>query len=177
VSRQNVEVVRRLTEARARDSKLSDAEIDWLRRPSDSEVYRELMAPDVEIDMSRRVFNPEVFRGLEGMARLREEIREVWEEWRMTPERFLDVGDCVVLIEHVHGRARGSGVELDIPSASIWTLRDGRVTRVEGASTPSRPSKPWGWKSRGCRRRMLRTTEDWRRTSSRVKPSPNGRDA
>jgi hypothetical protein len=52
-------------------------EVDWLRRTSDSEVYRELMAPDVEIDMSRRVFNPEVFHGLEGMARLRGEIREV----------------------------------------------------------------------------------------------------
>ena len=121
----------------------TDEEIDW-SLAIDPEVNRDLIAPDVEIDLSRRVFNPEVYRGLEGLARLRDELLQVWTEWRMTPVRFLDVGDRVVLIEHIRGRARGSGVELDIRSATIWTLLGGRVTRVEGGFDPDEAFKAVG---------------------------------
>jgi ketosteroid isomerase-like protein len=131
VSQENVEIVRRVI----------GVEFDLTRRVFDPDVYGDLMAPDVEIDMSRRVFNPEVYRGVEGWARLQDELRKVWEEWRMTPERFIDAGDRVVSIERVRGRGRGSGVELDIRSATIWTLLDGRVTRVEGALDPEEALK------------------------------------
>jgi ketosteroid isomerase-like protein len=90
----------------------------------------DLVTDDAEIDMSRRVFNPEVYRGLDGMRRLLGEVREVWEEWHVIPERFLDAGDRVVVIETVHARGRGSGVELDSRTAAMWTLRNGRVTGV-----------------------------------------------
>jgi uncharacterized protein len=126
VSQENVEIIR----------KLVGVNFDLTRRMFDPGVYGDLIAPDVEIDMSRRVFNPEVYRGLQGWAQLQEELRKVWEEWRMTLERLVDAGDRVVSIERVRGRGRGSGVELDIRSATIWTLLDGRVTRVEGAMDP-----------------------------------------
>jgi ketosteroid isomerase-like protein len=121
VSQENVEAVRQLMalveQAREADVPLPDTD---------------LITPDAEIDMSRRVFNPAVYRGREGWTRLRDEIREVWEEWRVTPERFFDAGDRVVSLERARARGRGSGVEVEIPrSASIWTLVDGRVRRVE----------------------------------------------
>jgi hypothetical protein len=48
------------------------------------------------------------------------------------PEQFIDAGDRVVVIETIHARGRGSGVVLDIRrSATIWTLRDGQVVRVQ----------------------------------------------
>jgi len=134
-----VDIVRKVMAVRS----TTDGQIDW-SLAIDPEVNRDLIAPDVEIDLSRRVFNPEVYRGLEGLARLRDELLQVWTEWRMTPVRFLDVGDRVVLIEHIRGRARGSGVELDIPSATIWTLLDGRVTRVEGGLDPDEALKAVG---------------------------------
>jgi ketosteroid isomerase-like protein len=80
--------------------------------------------------MSTRVFNPQVYRGLDGMLRLFGELREVWEEWHVIPERFLDGGDRMVVIETVHARGRGSGVEPDNRTAAVWTLRHGRVTSV-----------------------------------------------
>lgn len=92
----------------------------------------DLIAPDFEIDMSRRVFNPAVYRGIDGAARLTDEIRDVWGEFHIAPEQFIDAGDRVVVIEKIHARGRGSGVELDARrSATIWTLRDGQVTRVQ----------------------------------------------
>jgi len=93
--------------------------------------HTDLVIPDAEIDMSRRVFNPEIYRGFEGWARLNRELREVWAEWRVTAERLIDVGDRVISIETIRGRGRGSGAETEGRFASIWTLQDGRVTRVE----------------------------------------------
>ncbi len=90
------------------------------------------VARDFEIDMARRAFNPAVYRGLEGLVQLNNEIRDVWAEWRVVPEQFIDAGDRVVVLETIHARGRGSGLELETrPSATIWTLRDGQVTRVE----------------------------------------------
>ena len=91
---------------------------------------RDLMTDDVEIDMSARVFNPAVYRGLDDVFRLLREIREVWEVWHVVPEQFLDAGDRVVTIEALRARGRGSGLEVEGHSASVWTLRDGQVTRI-----------------------------------------------
>jgi ketosteroid isomerase-like protein len=89
-----------------------------------------LFASDVRIDMSRRV-NPYVYEGHEGLRRLGHEIADVWEEFRITPERFIDAGDRVVVIETRHGRGGASGVEVEHRSAVTWTLGDGQVIRME----------------------------------------------
>jgi ketosteroid isomerase-like protein len=121
----NVEIVREVMSLveDARSGDLSHLEQQIAR-------LRDLVTDDAEIDMSTRVFNPEVYRGLDGMRRLLGEVREVWEEWHVIPERFVDAGDRVVVIETVHARGRGSGVELDSRTAAMWTLRNGRVTGV-----------------------------------------------
>jgi ketosteroid isomerase-like protein len=121
----NVEIVREVMSLveDARNGDLSHLEEQIAR-------LRDLVTDDAEIDMSRRVFNPQVYRGLDGMRRLLGEVREVWEEWHVIPERFLDTGDRVVVIETVHARGRASGVELASRTAAIWTLRNGKVTSV-----------------------------------------------
>ena len=102
----------------------------------------DLVAPDAEIDMSRRVFNPDTYRGMEGWVRLNDELREVWEEWRVIPERFIEAGDRVVVFATVHARGRGSGVAVELrESSAIWTLRNGQVTRVEIGVDPQEALK------------------------------------
>jgi ketosteroid isomerase-like protein len=90
------------------------------------------------------VFNPEIYRGLDGWFRMNDQQREVWAEWRVTVERVVDAGDCVVSIGTARGRGRGSGVEVEFRSASIWTLVDGRVTRVEIGVDPAEALKVVG---------------------------------
>jgi ketosteroid isomerase-like protein len=126
MSSANVEIVREVMSLveDARNGDLSHLEEQIAR-------LRDLVTDDAEIDMSTRVFNPHVYRGIDGIRRLLGEIREVWEEWHIVPERFLDAGDLVVVIETVHARGRGSGVELhNSRTATIWTLRHGRVTSL-----------------------------------------------
>jgi ketosteroid isomerase-like protein len=120
MSQENVEIVRELMALweRARES-------------GEPPPHTNLLAPDFEIDMSRRVFNPAVYRGIDGLARLNEEIRDVWEEFRNVSEQFIDAGDRVVVIVTSHARGRGSGVEVTRTYATIWTLRDGQGTRLE----------------------------------------------
>jgi uncharacterized protein len=134
VSQENVEIVRQVMTLRERAGETGE-----LPPPSG------LLAPDVEIDMSRRVFNPAVYRGIDGLARLNDEIRDVWEDFRVVPKQFIDAGDQVVVLETIHARGRGSGVELDTqPSATIWTLRDGQVTRVQVGVEPNEALKAVG---------------------------------
>ena len=101
---------------------------------SDREAERELLerfSPDVRIDMSRRVFNPDVYEGYGGLARLGREIGDVWADFHITPTRFIDAGDRVVVLETRVARGTGSGVEVEQHSAVIWTLRAGRVVAMQ----------------------------------------------
>jgi ketosteroid isomerase-like protein len=103
-----------------------------------------LVAADAEIDMSRRVFNPGMYCGHEGLRRLLNEIQEVWEEFHITAERFVDAGDRVVVIETRLGRGRGSGLEVKDRSATMWTLRDGQVIHMQSDLDPREALKAVG---------------------------------
>jgi ketosteroid isomerase-like protein len=73
----------------------------------------------------------QVFRGRAGLKRWIAVTREIWEEWRLTPERFLLAGDQVVVLVRVIAEGNLSGVRLDRETAHIWDIADGRVTRCE----------------------------------------------
>jgi ketosteroid isomerase-like protein len=101
-------------------------------------------APDVEIDMSRRTFNPDIYQGHAGLRRLSREVRDVWDGFWITPERFIDAGERVVVIETRRGRGRESGVEVEDRSAVIWTVREGQVVRMETDLEPKQALKAVG---------------------------------
>jgi ketosteroid isomerase-like protein len=90
----------------------------------------ELLAPEMKLDMSRRTFNPDVYEGHDGLRRFKRERDEVWEEWLITTERMVDAGESVVVIESFRAQGRGSGVEINGRSATVWTVRDGHVVHM-----------------------------------------------
>ena len=115
MSQENVEIVRRVYEASLH---------------GETERVIEMSDPDIRIDMSGRVFNPAVYEGHEGSRRFFAEIDEVWDDFRLEPLEFIDAGDTVVASHLVRGRGKGSGVEVELPSTNVYTLRDGLVTEV-----------------------------------------------
>jgi uncharacterized protein len=119
MSRENVELVRAIYEARGLDAAL------------------EFYAPDIEWDMSDRVFNPKVYRGHDGVRSWRTELRDVWSEWRNEPEQFIDADDRVVAIVRSVAKADGSGVELTERWAQVWTVRDGKIVRLRHYRDPA----------------------------------------
>jgi ketosteroid isomerase-like protein len=63
-------------------------------------------------------------------------FRAIWLEW-LTPwatyrqelDDIVDLGDRVVMLLHDFGRPEGSRQEVEIRSAAVWTLSNGKVSR------------------------------------------------
>lgn len=57
---------------------------------------------------------------------------------RFEGERLVPAGDRVVAIGRSRGTVRSGGAAFDVPAVHVWTLRDGRVLRVEAyVDTPA----------------------------------------
>lgn len=119
MSEANIEVVRDFVEAGLRQ--------DWKRA-------RTLLDPNVE--MHGTVGGLEEGRVTHGFPEMLREFEsedlEAWEERRLEPEEFLHVDDLVVVRLHEYRRGRGSGVELENDTAVVFTVRDGRIVRIQG---------------------------------------------
>ena len=122
MSRENVEVVRRIYEASA------------IR---DTDQVLSLYDPEVEWDGSRHRW-AEVMAGetrFRGHARLRHFFRryyEMWESFEYDVEELIDAGeDIIISVVTSRARGRSSGVEVEwADQVGVWTIRNGRVVRV-----------------------------------------------
>lgn len=133
MSQENVEIVRKVM-----------ALMSQKPGPTRDREVLACFASDAVIDMSRRVFNPDVYEGHAGLIRLGEDVASVWSEFQIEPERVIDAGDQVVVIELRRGRGAGSEIDVEQRAAVIWTLRDARVVRAETDLAPEEALKAVG---------------------------------
>ena len=54
-----------------------------------------------------------------------------FEDLKVTVEEIIDAGDQVVVVAHHQGRGRASGVKVDARFYALYTLREGKVLRVD----------------------------------------------
>jgi ketosteroid isomerase-like protein len=117
---------------------MSEENVEIVRRcygfltDRDFSAVAELAHPDVVIDLTRNVFNPATYRGLDGVRRWVEGVDEIWDDFQMEPEELIDAGDKVFAVVRLSGKGRGSGIEADMGVFGIWTLREGKVSRLTG---------------------------------------------
>jgi ketosteroid isomerase-like protein len=69
--------------------------------------------------------------GFDGLRDVFLEWLSAWASYRSTVKDVLAEGDKVMVVVEDHGVSRHDGVEVELRGASVWTLRDGRVARVE----------------------------------------------
>ncbi|MEK6251543.1 MAG: nuclear transport factor 2 family protein [Actinomycetota bacterium] len=118
MSQENVEIVRRgyerIGELGRPDYEFLDPEIEW-RGPRE---FPDLAEPHF---------------GHEGVARYFAKLNEVFDEYRMVPEEFIDAGgDQVLVFSREGGRGRGSGAEVQTnPTAHLWTIRKRKAVRMQ----------------------------------------------
>jgi ketosteroid isomerase-like protein len=117
MSQENVEIVRRCDEF-------------WAKR--DYSFIREVVHPDGAIDLSRNELNPEVYRGYDGFLRWVKTVEEIWDQFTVVPEEFIDAGERVFVGIRISGQGKGSGVEVNMRVFNVWTFRDGKVWRLTG---------------------------------------------
>jgi ketosteroid isomerase-like protein len=54
-----------------------------------------------------------------------------WHDYELLPEEFEHMGDRVVATVRLRGRGRGSGIEIDARFYDVFTLRDGKIVRMD----------------------------------------------
>jgi ketosteroid isomerase-like protein len=103
----------------------------------DLERLRELALPEIEISTVTGLIagREEPYRGFDGIANYLEDVRLMWDEIELIPQKFnqLERGRLLVF-GRVRAR-RGSSL-IDAPNAWLWTLRDGKIASAQVFSDP-----------------------------------------
>jgi ketosteroid isomerase-like protein len=56
---------------------------------------------------------------------------DAFDEFRVEPLEVIEEGDKLVAAVRQSGRGRGSGVDIAVEIAHVWTVRDGQAIRLE----------------------------------------------
>ena len=126
MSQENVEIVRRLTEAFRAGTSESDRE-GMLTKSA------ELWNPEIELDTSELPV-----LDISGVSRGAEAVRQVWlawlAAWETTPFDYelVDAGDRVVQLVDMQVRGRSTGIEIPFGKfAWVYTVRDGLIVHAK----------------------------------------------
>jgi hypothetical protein len=122
----------------------------WAQDPSWRHVH-----PDIEWHASA-AGEGRVARGAIEVAGWWREGIEVWESYVFRPLEYRDLGDWVLAAVEAQARGREAS-SLSCGSLSCTKSVAERSSRTCRLSRSGRPSKPWGWGSRRCRRRTWRS--------------------
>jgi ketosteroid isomerase-like protein len=115
VASENVELVRASVEAYNR---------------GDYERALENATPDFEMDMMRAVGPDHGTFSRDEMMGFWTDFAENWESVHIEPLEFIEIGDQVIVPWKTHGVGR-SGIEVHANVTWTFTLRDGKIARIE----------------------------------------------
>ncbi len=125
MSRENIELVRRLYEELAHEG--SPREFD--QRLTDEALGRYL-DPGIEwLPVGHSLQAVDSYRGFDGVRRFWSEFVSTWDSYKVEPLSFHAAGEQVAVVVHIVGRTHA--LEVDETRSSLLTLRDGLVVRVQ----------------------------------------------
>jgi ketosteroid isomerase-like protein len=116
MSRENVEIVKRAMAA---------------YEEGDLDAQLAILDPDVELVEWPEGPDQRTYRGHAGAVRAAESWGEAWEWLRNDVDELVEAGDKVLVRGRTFGKGKGSAVEVAIDAFNVYTLRDGKVTRIE----------------------------------------------
>jgi len=116
MSQENVEIVRRATEAFVRN--------DWDTAFADS-------APDVEwMEMPSLGPDASTYTGTDELRAAVQSWSQRWSDYEAEVFRYAQAGDEVAVLCQERGRGTLSGAEVERELGLVFTLRDGKLVRV-----------------------------------------------
>jgi ketosteroid isomerase-like protein len=125
MSQENIEIVR----------KGFDALQAFNRGELSSEATSDLLDPEIEFHWhDERAFpdQPQHLQGLRALVGHAEQMRSAWADLVEEPLEFIEASpDCVVTPIRLSGRGRESGVPVEIHFFYVFTIRDGRLRKIE----------------------------------------------
>jgi ketosteroid isomerase-like protein len=117
MSERNVELTRHFIEAfNARDLNAMLAHCD----------------PSIEWHSAFAAVGGAIYHGQEDIRRWHGDFEEVWgDEIRSEPEAYFDLGEHTLFFFVMHGRGQQSGAEVEMPIATVFTVRDGLIVYMK----------------------------------------------
>ncbi len=129
MSAENVELVRSLQ---------LDPDVDVATLVNDDDAAERLRAaigrlfhPTVQCTMRLPGMAPVAYSGLDGLRLAWRDWLMQWASYRVEIEDVIDRGERVVVLLRGHGRHEPGAPEVTRRRASVWTLHDRRVSRVD----------------------------------------------
>jgi ketosteroid isomerase-like protein len=102
---------------------LNRLDVEWLSARMD---------PDLEFASRFSGLSGRTYKGLGAFEQWFADVTESWESIEQTPERLVDLDAERTAVEvRFKARGRGSGVEVDQRIAFVFTVRDGKVARID----------------------------------------------
>jgi ketosteroid isomerase-like protein len=95
-----------------------------------SEALREVLHPNIEwraIEGAPDDVGP--MEGLDALQAYAQDWFDHFDNLRLEPEELIDVGDRVVAVQRLSGRARESGIETELRYAVVYTVRGDKIAR------------------------------------------------
>jgi ketosteroid isomerase-like protein len=129
MSQENVEVVRRATEA---------------HRLHENRAALSLYDPDVEMEIPDFDGKVQIYRGISGIQRWYRDLLGALADFTVTVDEWIDGGSEVVAVLRVTGRGRKSDAPFERREAHVWTVRNGRLWRLRVFQTRDEALKALG---------------------------------
>jgi ketosteroid isomerase-like protein len=97
------------------------------------ELQADILAPEFVWDMSHFLGWPEeqTYEGIEATRAFLTTWADTWDDWKLELESLQEAGDHVLAIVRQSGRAKTSGMQVDMRFAQLWTIRDGKQARMD----------------------------------------------
>jgi ketosteroid isomerase-like protein len=102
------------------------------------EIVRRFLVVDLDEALTYAdpgiVWNPVEESSAQGHDAVRastERWKSEWDEYELIPEEMVDMGDRVVATVRYRVRGRGSGIEVEARCYDVFTLRDGKIERMD----------------------------------------------
>jgi ketosteroid isomerase-like protein len=115
MSQENVEIVKQSLDA------FSERDVDTMRTLND---------PDLVLDWSASAgWLAGVYRGFDEALRFYEGYFDAFQETVIEVDRFIDVGEFVVVPNVAHQRGR-DGIEVSARGTFVFTIRNRRITHI-----------------------------------------------
>jgi ketosteroid isomerase-like protein len=115
MSHENVEVIRAIHD-------------EWLR----GGLALDKFDPEMAMLESKTLPGAASAYGIDAVQKYMESFANYWDEIRFEPQEYIEAGEQVVVIAHLVGRGKSSGVEVTRTWAYVLTLRGHRALRMEG---------------------------------------------
>jgi uncharacterized protein len=91
----------------------------------------EILDPDAEWHEHSDLPEADNYRGRETIRAFLENFLESWDVFRQEVEELIPSDGRVLILLHMVGQGKGSGIRVEARYAHVWTMRNGRGVRVD----------------------------------------------